>query len=508
MAPELAPSVETLMEQVRVTYPDADTSLFTRAYAVAEAAHRDRKRFSGDPYITHPLAVAIALTEMRMPPPVVAAGLLHDVLEDSPTSYDDLAKEFGEDVANMVAGVTKLGTLKYRGVERYVENLRKMFMAMASDVRVVFIKFADRIHNVRTLDAVPENKRRRIALETLELYAPIANRLGMGEMRGIMEDLSFKYVHPKEFDWVSELVRDRLEQKKHVLEGLQHFIVTDLAQAGIPVINISGRTKHLYSLYRKLLRHNRDINQVHDIVALRVQVPTVSDCYATLGVIHQRWKPLKGRIKDYIAQPKPNGYQSLHTTVFAEDGEIAEIQIRTPEMHEAAEYGIAAHWQYTEAGKQSRRPQKELPWMNELAKIQKEVSDHQEFLDRFESLKLDVFQNRIFVFTPRGDVIDLPEEATPVDFAYAIHTDIGNSMTGARINDDLISLSRPLVSGDVVEIIIDKKRKHPSGDWLKFVKTHNARTKIKANMKAPFSDILHILLPNNKKKSRDANKES
>ncbi len=504
MGDPLAPTREDMMAVVARQYPGADLSLLERAYAVAEAAHKSRNRFSGHPYITHPLAVTIALAEMRFALPVVIAGLLHDVLEDSPVTYEELEREFGSDVAGMVNGVTKLGTLKYRGAERYVENLRRMFLAMAADVRVVFVKFADRIHNLRTLDAVPESKRRRIALETLEIYAPIANRLGMGEMRGVMEDLSFAYVNPKEYAWVTDLVQDRLEKKTHVLERLSALVTKDLEKAGLPVLSISGRTKHLYSLYRKLLRHNRDMNQIHDLVALRVHVPTVSDCYATLGIIHQRWKPLKGRIKDYIAQPKPNGYQSLHTTVFAEDGEIAEIQIRTPEMHEAAEYGIAAHWQYTEADKQSRVPQsKELPWMTEIAKINKEVSDHKEFLDRFEAWKVDFFQNRIFVFTPNGDVIDLPEEATPVDFAYAIHTDIGNSMTSVRVNDDIAPLSRPLVSGDVVEIITDKKRKHPSSDWMKFVKTHNAKSKIKANMKAPFADILNILLPSSKKKSRE-----
>jgi GTP pyrophosphokinase len=355
---------------------------------------------------------------------------------------------------------------------------------MASDVRVVFIKFADRIHNLRTFEAVPEAKRRRIALETLELYAPIANRLGMGEIRGELEDLSFRYVHPEEHAWVSSLVAARLEHKQRVAEKLRKVLQREIEKAGIEVVSVNGRVKHLFSLYRKLLNHDRDIGRIHDLVALRVQVPSVGDCYAALGVIHGRWKPLKGRIKDYIAQPKPNGYQSLHTTVFADDGEIIEIQIRTPEMHRAAEFGIAAHWQYTESGKRSRSPRpKELTWMKEVAKIQQEIEDHRKFLENLETFKIDVFQNRIFVFTPKGDVIDLPEQATPIDLAYAIHTDIGDRCTAARVNGELVSLETALKSGDMVEIVTDKNRKTPNQDWVAFVKTKNARDKIRASGK-------------------------
>lgn len=498
----LKPTAEELFIIAREQYPGANLSLLERAYAVAAAAHDGRKRYSGDPYIIHPTAVAISLAKMRLALPVVVAGMLHDVLEDSPTSAEELRKDFGDDVTRMVESVTKLGTVKYRGVERYAENLRRMFLAMAQDVRVVFIKFADRIHNLQTLDAVPEAKRRRIALESLELYAPIANRLSMGEIRGTIEDLSFRYVFPKEYTWVVGLVQGQLNQKQQYLEKLRAIVAKELAQASVPVSTISGRTKHLYSLYKKLLQHERDITKIHDLVALRILVPTVSDCYATLGVIHQRWKPLKGRIKDYIAQPKPNGYQSLHTTVFAEDGEIIEIQIRTPEMHESNEYGAAAHWQYTEAGKRSRRPDKTLPWMHDIAKIQKEVGDHKEFLEKLETLKLDVFTNRIFVFTPQGDVIDLPEDATPVDFAYAIHTEVGNHCTGARINDEIATLNRPLKSGDVVDIMTDKKRSRPSGDWLKFVKTHNARSKIKSEAKSPADWLMSFLPPAAKKSGK------
>ncbi len=486
---ELKPTAADLAAVVRENYPMADVSVVERAYAFAEQAHRGRKRYSGDDYIIHPTAAAIFLARMHMTFPVVVAAMLHDVLEDTPTSVEDLEREFGKDVAAMVEGVTKLGYVKYRGVDRYVENLRKMFMAIAADVRVVFIKFADRIHNLRTLDAVPEAKRRRIALESLELYAPIANRLGMGQLRGQLEDLSFRYVLPEEYAWITALVVGRLDRLTKYLCRVQHIVERDLGKAHIPFVQIGGRTKHIYSLYKKLQKYDRDISRIHDLVALRILVPTVGDCYATLGVIHSRWKPLKGRIKDYIAQPKPNGYQSLHTTIFCEDGEIVEIQIRTPEMHKASEYGIAAHWQYDAAGKRSKTPTgKEIAWIQEFAKIQKEIADRPKFLENLESLKIDVFQNRIFVFTPKGDVIDLPERATPIDLAYAIHTDIGDKCAAARVNGDQVALDTELKSGDLVEIVVDKNRKAPNQDWLKFVKTGNARGKIKAHAKSGVSD--------------------
>ncbi len=486
---ELTPGLDDLLQVVKEYYPCEDHSLIVKAYEFAARAHEGRKRYSGDPYIIHPTAAAIILAKMQLAFPVIVAGLLHDVLEDTPTSFDDIKKEFGEDVATMVSRVTKLGTVKYRGVERYVENLRRMFIAMAADVRVIFIKFADRIHNLRTFEAVPEHKRRRIALESLDLYAPIANRLGMGEIRGQLEDLSFKYVYPKEYDWVTSLVAERLTEKTKYVEDVQKIVQTDLNKAGVEILAINGRTKHLYSLYKKLLQHDKDINQIYDLVALRVQVPSISDCYASLGVIHGHWRPLKGRIKDYIAQPKPNGYKSLHTTVFCEAGEIVEIQIRTPEMHQAAEFGVAAHWQYTESGKKSNSPQaKQLAWMQQFAKTQQEIDDHKRFLSNLEALKFDVFQNRIFVSTPRGDVIELPEKATPVDFAFAIHTDVGNKCAAARVNGEMVRLDTALKSGDIVEIIINKNRKAPNQDWLKFVKTNNARNKIKAQAKSGLAD--------------------
>lgn len=496
---EVKHGTDKLIGEMEQHYGAKDKALALRAYEVAAAIHAGQKRLTGRDYVEHPVATATYLARIKMPIEIVVAALLHDTIED--TSRDpeevrrELKEEFGAEVASLVERVTKLGRVQYRGVERYIENLRKMFLAMAEDVRVLFIKFADRIHNLQELDHVPEPKRRRIALESMELYAPIANRLGMGEMRGLLEDLSFKVVDPKEYEWVMELIKETLPRRQEALKDLLKTVKKDLESAGIEALSVHGRTKHLYSLYKKLLTHERDIDKIYDLVALRIIVPTVSDCYAALGVIHARYKPLKGRIKDYLAQPKPNGYQSLHTTVFAEGGHIFEIQIRTKEMHEAAEYGIAAHWLYDETGKKSRLPTSQVRWMRELAKIQKEIQDSKEFLEHLEQLKVDVFQNRIFVFTPKGDVIELPEHATPVDFAYSIHTEVGNHVTGARVNDEMAGLDRPLKSGDVVEIITDKNRKGPSADWLKSVKTHGARSKIRAQTKSKITDWIKAVMP-------------
>jgi len=401
------------------------------------------------------------------------ATLLHDVPEDTDRTLEDIEKNFGAEIASLVKGITKLGKLKYRGVERYIENLRKMFIAMAEDVRVMIIKFADRIHNLTTLDALPPQKRYRIALESLEIYAPIANRLGMDEMKGELEDLSFKFVYPKEYERVKKLRDEKLKGKEKYFKHIIDITKKELDNSNISVISIHGRNKKLYSLYKKLINKNNDVGRIYDIVAIRIIVDNVAKCYATLGILHSIWKPIKGRIKDYIAQPKPNGYQSLHTTVFAEGGEPVEFQIRTLEMHEDAEYGVAAHWHYDEHG--SRRPNKEIKWVQELAQIQKDILNK---LSDLEEMKVDFLQTRIFVLTPKGDVIDLPEGATSVDFAYHIHSDIGNKCTGTRINEKMVSLDTELRNGDIVDIIIDKNRKGPSADWLKFVKTHTAKAHI------------------------------
>ncbi len=466
-------TIQTLIALIERYDTKADTDLIRLCYDFAAQAHQGQTRKSGEPYIVHPLAAAHILAERRIDPTIIAATLLHDVPEDTSVTLKDIEKNFGSEISGLVNGITKLGKLKYRGVERYIENLRKMFVAMAEDVRVMIMKFADRMHNLQTLDALPPEKRYRIALESLEIYAPIAGRLGMDNMKGELEDLSFKYVYPKEYIRMRQLQDERLKGKEKYLETLAKHAKEELKKNNVSVIEIKGRNKRLYSLYQKLLRKDNDITKIYDFVAIRILVPTLGDCYATLGILHKIWKPLKGRIKDYISQPKPNGYQSLHTTLFCEEGEVVEFQIRTPDMNQQADFGIAAHWHYDEQG--SRMPKKEVAWAKELAEIQKEVLNK---LSDLEEIKVDFLQTRIFVFTPKGDVIDLPEGATAVDFAYHIHTDIGNKCGASIVNDKMVSLNTELKNGDVVEIIIEKNRKGPNIDWLDFVKTHTARTHI------------------------------
>lgn len=475
--------LEKLLNTVKQYHPDADLDLIRLAYDYACNAHKGQKRMSGEDYIEHSLATAQTLAEMKLNTPIIIAGILHDVPEDTDKTIEDIKENFGNDIAGMVKRITKLGKIKYRGIDRYVENLRKMFMSIAYDVRVVFIKFADRLHNLETLDALPPDKQKRIALESIEIHAPIANRLGMGKIKGALEDAAFKYVYPEEYERTFNSVKDKYKAKEAYIEKIGEIIKNDIQKMGINPISVHGRTKYLWSLYQKLLKREKEIEGIYDLVALRVVVKSVADCYAALGIIHQRWKPLKGRIKDYIAQPKPNGYQSIHTTIFCENGEIIEIQIRTEKMHDEAEFGIAAHWHYDEKGKLSLKEKKQLWWVKELSKIQKEINDKQKFLDSLETLKIDVFQTRIFVFTPHGDVIDLPEDSTTVDFAYNVHTEIGHKCTGAKINNRMASLNSRLQSGDVVEIITEKNRKGPNPDWLNFVKTRSAREKIKAQIR-------------------------
>ncbi|NCN07076.1 bifunctional (p)ppGpp synthetase/guanosine-3',5'-bis(diphosphate) 3'-pyrophosphohydrolase [Candidatus Falkowbacteria bacterium] len=471
-----------LLKTINETHPNADLDMVKLAYEFANNAHAGQKRKSGNDYIIHPIATAQFLAEFKMDMPTIIAGLLHDVPEDTDVTIEDIKKNFGKEVATLVSGVTKLGALKYRGMERYAENLRRMFVAMSNDIRVILIKFADRIHNLKTLDYLPPEKQIRIATESLEIYAPIADRLGIGKIKGELEDLSFKYVHPKDYKWIIEILPHKYKEKEKHLEKVKKRVTKKLIEAGITFRNISihGRTKHLYSLYKKLLKPliNRDLSKVYDLIALRIIVPTVADCYSTLGVLHNLYRPMPGRVKDYIAQPKPNGYQSLHTTVFTENGEIVEFQIRTTEMHEEAEFGIAAHWNYKE--NKGNINKKSIKWIQELVKWQKQTADNEQFLN---DIKLDIFQNRIFVFTPTGDVIDLPEESTPIDFAYHVHSSIGDQCVGARVNDHLVSLNSKLKSGDIVEIITDKNRKMPSMDWLDSVKTSMAKSKIRSALK-------------------------
>ncbi|HBR80437.1 MAG: GTP pyrophosphokinase [Candidatus Uhrbacteria bacterium GW2011_GWE2_45_35] len=502
---EIIRTYEDLEALIKKTYVTPDLTLVKKAYEVASRAHEGEVRFTGHPYMVHPLAVAYKLAEMGFNMNMVVAGLLHDVIEDSEKfSLEDLAHKFGEDVAGMVDGVTKLKKIRYQGVERYVENMRRMFIAMASDVRVIFIKFADRQHNLQTLYARPKHKQERVARETLEIYAPIANRLGMGEMKGEMEDLSFKYLYPKEYDWVQQImdtkVREKGVQITRVIDDVEQYLKT----SDIKIIQVHGRVKRLYSLYRKLQHRDNDITKIHDLVAVRIVVSDVEDCYAVLGLVHQKWHPMPNRIKDFIAQPKPNGYQSLHTTVFVPGGETVEFQIRTEEMHELAEYGVAAHWRYKETG---RSQPKNLRWMEEMVAIQKELADKKDFMEQLEVLKIDVFRDRIFVLTPQGDVIDLPEGATPVDFAFYVHTNVGNKCTAARVNEVLVNLDTPLNSGDVVEIITDKNRRGPNPDWLKFVKTHHARERIREAARFGMKSWFAHMMPKSSNKEKPKKKE-
>ncbi|HNP74819.1 MAG TPA: RelA/SpoT family protein [bacterium] len=471
-------------------YPD-DLELVKLAYDFAATAHQSQTRMSGEPYIVHPLATAQKLAELNLDVPTIIAGLLHDIPEETEITVEQIEKDFGKEIAHLVDGITKLGKIKYRGIERYAENLRKMFVAMSDDIRVIFIKFADRIHNLKTLAALPPVKQQRIATESLEIYAPIADRLGMGQIKGEMEDLAFPYVYPQAYNWLLKIIPREYRTREKYLAQVKKLLEQELKNNHITseTVSIHGRTKHLYSLYKKLLRPdiNKDISKIYDLVALRIVLPTIGDCYSTLGIIHKLYKPFPGRIKDYIAQPKPNGYQSLHTTVFADNGQIIEFQIRTTKMHEEAEFGIAAHWHYKEY--QGNIDKKNTNWIKELVKWQQEIRDNEQFIS---SIKLDVFQNRIFVFTPKGDVIDLPEKSTPIDFAYHVHSWVGDKCVGAKINNQMVNLGAELKNGDIVEIITDKNRPGPSEDWLELTKTSMAKTKIKSaiNKKKKITNLL------------------
>ncbi|MDD5109978.1 MAG: RelA/SpoT family protein [Patescibacteria group bacterium] len=473
-----------------------DLAVVAQAYELAALAHRGQLRSSGEPFLQHPLWTALTLVEMKLDQPTIVAGLLHDVPEDTTYNLVEIEKRFGTEVGQLVTGITKLRKLHYQGVERYAENLRKMFISMATDVRVVLIKMADRLHNLKTIGSLPPEKQQRIALEVLDIYAPIANRLGMGQLKGELEDLAFPLAYPEDWKWFRQKILPQYQVKVEEVNAVIKEIRKILTNNKVKVLDIHGRAKHHYSLYRKLLQpqYGKNLNLIYDLVAIRVIVSNADECYQAMGAIHTRFTPLPGRIKDYIAQPKPNHYQSLHTTVFADGGKIIEVQLRDSRMHQQAEYGIAAHWQYKELGKHFFARLKKLPgfhahgyivprklkWIEELATWQQEVSDTRQFLRR---LKIDAFRDRIFVFTPTGDVIDLPDEATPIDYAYYIHTDIGNTCAGVKINGKMEALDTKLKNGDVVEIITDKSRKFPNRDWLRFAKTAQARSKIRSTLR-------------------------
>ncbi len=464
----------------------SDVDLITKAFEFAQEAHSNQKRFSGEPYITHPFEVAKTLAHLQLDSRTIAAALLHDTCEDNPEVTDRiLRKKFGDEIAFLVDGVTKIGKLKYLGVEREVENLRKLFLAMATDIRVVLIRLADRLHNMKTLSFVPPAKQKRIALETLEIYAPLANRLGIGEFKGQLEDLSFPYIYPEEYKKVKSLLTEESDHKEKALLDFKNELEKELRENGVTDFLLSSRFKHLYSLFKKLNRTeiNMNLDQVYDLIALRVIVKNVEDCYRVLGIIHKKWTPLPDRIKDYIAVPKLSGYQSLHTTIFISKGDIAEVQIRTEQMHKEAEHGIAAHWAYSESGKpkEGAKVNPRLAWVNQLIEWQKNTTKPQDFI---ETLKIDFFKDRVFCFTPRGDVIDLPEDATAVDFAYAVHSDIGNGAVGAKVNHKFVALDTILKNGDIVEIVTQKNKK-PSQEWARFAKTSFAKKQIKKSAQEP-----------------------
>ncbi|KKU99125.1 MAG: GTP diphosphokinase [Candidatus Jorgensenbacteria bacterium GW2011_GWC1_48_8] len=465
-------------------YPE--NGLIKRAYAFAEEAHKDVKRESGDPYITHSLSVAETVHKWGLDEASVAAALLHDVVEDTNFTLKNIDKQFGKEVAFLVDGLTKLKKIQYPEHDPNVETLRKFIISFSRDLRVVIIKLADRWHNMRTLKFLPEDRQKRIAWETSEIYAPLAYRLGMQRLSGELEDLAFPYFHPEEYLWLLDNVKDRYEERESYARKIKPIIRKNFERNGIKVIAIDSRAKRYSSLYKKLQRYDMDLDKIYDLVALRIVVKTIEDCYAALGVIHKLYPPLPGRIKDYIARPKPNGYQSLHTTVFALENIITEFQVRTAEMHEVDELGIAAHWAYEQIKNSKRHSEqwkgvlsrKELLWVEQLRNWQKSFSDK----ELIESIAVDFFKDRIFVITPQNDVIDLPAGATPVDFAYRIHSDVGNNCVGAKVNGKIVPLNYELQSGDIVEIMTQKTKK-PSEDWLRFIKTSLARSQIKNAIK-------------------------
>ncbi|MGE0460206.1 MAG: bifunctional (p)ppGpp synthetase/guanosine-3',5'-bis(diphosphate) 3'-pyrophosphohydrolase [Vicinamibacterales bacterium] len=467
---------EDLLDRVRSYSPDADLELLRRAYVFSALEHKGQVRHSGEPYLVHPLEVADILAGMKLDAVCVAAGLLHDVVEDTLTTPEKIRERFGEDVAHIVEGVTKIGAIPFStSEERQVENFRKMLLAMVDDIRVILVKLADRLHNMRTLQHMPEDRRIRIAQETLDIYAPIANRLGMSKIKNELEELSFKYLEPVAYESLKTRVDAKRRAAEESIEELKARISAKLAEAQVPVVAIDGRIKRLYSIWLKLKKQKIDLDQVYDLIALRVVTPSVKDCYAALGIIHQTWSPVPGRIKDFIAMPRPNGYQSLHTSVVSERGLAFEVQIRTEEMHRRAEEGIAAHWKYKEGRVGAGRDEQYFQWLRQLLEWQQEVRDPQEFLT---NLKIDLYPEEVHIFTPRGQVKVLPKGATPVDFAYAIHTDVGHQCVGARVNGRMVPLRTKLKNGDIVEVLTNAATK-PSRDWLNFVVTSRARNKIK-----------------------------
>jgi GTP pyrophosphokinase len=468
-----SPHIEDLIARVQTYDSTLEPSWLRAAYELADAAHDGQKRASGEHYIEHPIAVARILADMEMDRQTIAAALLHDVVEDTVVTSAEVAARFGPEVAQLVDGVTKLTQIPYQSKEdAQVENLRKMFMAMAKDIRVIIVKLADRLHNMRTLGHVAPEKQQRIARETIEIYAPIAHRLGIWKIKWDLEDLCLRYLDPETYREISERVAKKRGERENAVENVVDLLRAQFEKLGIPA-DVTGRPKHFYSIYSKL-KKGRDFSTIYDLTAVRVIVDSVKDCYGTLGVVHSIWKPIPGRFKDYIAMPKPNMYQSLHTTVVGPGGDPLEIQIRTLEMHRTSEYGIAAHWRYKEGGKDDPFEHK-LTWLRSLLEWQNDTADSRAFM---ENLKLDLFENQVFIFSPKGDVFSLPAAATPLDFAYQVHTDVGNHCVGAKVNGKIVPLDYQLKNGDICEVLLNKSSR-PSLDWLAIVRTSGAKHKIK-----------------------------
>lgn len=473
-----------LIDKIKTYHPSDDFSMVEKAYKLAVDAHKEQKRKSGEPYIIHPLKVAYILAELELDMETITAGILHDIIEDTPYTYEDITRLFSEEIAALVDGVTKLGKLSYTTKEEaQAENYRKMFLAMAKDIRVILIKLADRLHNMRTLNYMTPEKQREKAQETLDIYAPLAHRLGISKIRSEMEDLCFKYLNPDAYFDLAAKIQKKKEERDQFVQSMVQELQTKMNEAGIKG-KVYGRTKHFFSIYKKMVNQNKTLDQIYDLFAIRALVDSVKDCYAVLGIVHTAYTPMPGRFKDYIAMPKPNMYQSLHNTLIGPHGQVFEVQIRTWEMHRTSEYGIAAHWKYKEgrANEKSSKAQKseeaKLAWLRQIMEWQKDMSDNKEYLDTIK-LDLNIYSTQVYAFTPQGDVIQLTKDSTPIDFAYMIHSAVGNKMVGARVNNKIVPLDHKIQNGDIVEIITSQNSKGPNRDWLAIVKTAQARTKIK-----------------------------